>query len=182
MEAVKGGDLEKVRVLMEKGFRFDQADRYGWIPLHYAAFHGRKEAVEFLISRGIDGNRRTLSGKSAYNLCLEMGGKDISQLLSSKGFDSSPPEFPVLEGEYLGQQRPGEKPEVFALGIVSSPETEHGSVTFSPDSRTIYWTAAERTTAGPPGGSFKVYSSHREKDRWTAPQHSFFYRRSIGHG
>ncbi len=49
-------------------------------------------------------------------------------------------EFPVLEGKYLGQTPPGNVPEIFAPGIISTDTTiEHGSPTFSPDGKQVFW-------------------------------------------
>jgi hypothetical protein len=46
-------------------------------------------------------------------------------------------DFPVLRGPYLGQAPPGTTPEIFAPGIVSTPEHEYG-ISFSRDGREIY--------------------------------------------
>ena len=173
--AGEGGSPEIIKILLDKGFKLDEADRYGWTPLHYAAYNARRDAVAFLLDRGADIDKKNLSGKSPFNIAVERGFSEISRLLASKRADQSPQKLPVLTGEYLGQRRPGAKPEVFALDIVSTPEMEHGSVTFSPDGTTIYWTGGYRWS-GPQGpqGSFKVLSSHIESDQWTAPQYAFF--------
>lgn len=48
-------------------------------------------------------------------------------------------DFPVLTGPYLGQEPPGEIPEIFAPGIVSTALNEH-SCTFSPSGDEFYFT------------------------------------------
>lgn len=40
---------------------------------------------------------------------------------------------------YLGQSVPGEKPEIFAKGIVSSSNQEHSSLAFTPDGKEMMW-------------------------------------------
>lgn len=170
--AAEGGSEEIIHLLLEKGFDFNEPDRYGWAPMHYATYNEKKAAVELLLEKEADSNRRTLSGKSAHNIASERGFKDIVQLLVSNGVDRSPQKFPVLEGEYFGQPPPGEKPEIFALGIVSSLEAEHGSVTFTPDGKMMLWSSGFRKSATQ--GVFKIYSTKIENDRWTVPQIASF--------
>jgi Tol biopolymer transport system component len=125
-----------------------------------------------LVSKGADMNLRTFTGKTAFNIAFEREYPEIVQFLVSKGADQSPQKFPILEGEYLGQKTLGDKPEIFAKGIVSSPEGEHGTVTFSPDGKTIYWTSVYKQSGSV--GAFKVFSSHVENNRWTRPEYAFF--------
>ena len=47
--------------------------------------------------------------------------------------------IPKQTGFYLGQKPPGDVPELFASGIVSTEHFEHSSPTFSPDGTEIYW-------------------------------------------
>lgn len=48
--------------------------------------------------------------------------------------------FPILQGPYLGQKRPGTMPEVFAPGIISVEENfEHSAAVFSPDGNEVFW-------------------------------------------
>ena len=49
--------------------------------------------------------------------------------------------FPVLKGPYLGQQLPGDTPEFFAPGIVTTRYHEHSAPAFSPDGSEVYWSA-----------------------------------------
>lgn len=47
-----------------------------------------------------------------------------------------------LRGPYLGQKKPGEKPEIFAPGIVSAGN-QHSSAYFSPDGLEVYYSKYE---------------------------------------
>jgi len=51
--------------------------------------------------------------------------------------------FPVLHGKYLGQKPPGNKPEIFAKDIISTPLYEHSAPAFSPDGTIVLWTVLE---------------------------------------
>jgi Tol biopolymer transport system component len=70
-----------------------------------------------------------------------------------------------LQGPYLGQQAPGNTPELFAPGFISRPDYfEHSGAVFSPDLREVYWSAkpnAERY--------YGIYYMEMTEDRWTAP-------------
>ncbi len=48
--------------------------------------------------------------------------------------------FPILKGEYLGQQLPGTEPELFAPGIISTGMFTR-DIAMTPDGREIYFTA-----------------------------------------
>jgi hypothetical protein len=71
--------------------------------------------------------------------------------------------FPVLKGPYLGQKLPGTEPEIFAPGVISTPDHEF-SCCFSPDGKEFYFTrhVAELDE--------KVIMVTRLRDNvWTAP-------------
>ncbi|XP_031555392.1 diacylglycerol kinase zeta-like [Actinia tenebrosa] len=50
IDASKNGDLEKVIDLHQKGVSLSAGDHRGWRPLHYAARHGHKEVIRYIIS------------------------------------------------------------------------------------------------------------------------------------
>jgi hypothetical protein len=77
-------------------------------------------------------------------------------------------EFPELRGPYLGQVPPGDEPELFAPGIVSTGMYER-DVAMTPDGREIYW--------GVVAGRHAVIMYTRLVDgRWTAPMVAPFSR------
>jgi glyoxylase-like metal-dependent hydrolase (beta-lactamase superfamily II) len=73
-----------------------------------------------------------------------------------------------LRGPYLGQKPPGQRPEVFAPGIVSSAKAMEFAVTFSPDGKEMYFTRRID------GGRNTIMVSRWEKDGWTAPEEAAF--------
>ena len=57
IEAVKQGDRERVRAILESDERLaDQRDESGATPLHYAALNGHRQIVQLLLERGADIN------------------------------------------------------------------------------------------------------------------------------
>lgn len=165
--AAEGGSVEIINTLVKEGFSYKEPDRYGWMPIHYACLYGKKHAVKYFINKGVDLNSRLISGKSTYNIAVEKGYTDIKQLLLENGADTSKQNFPVLKGKYLGQTPPGDKPEIFALGIVSTPDGEHGNVCFSPDGNTFYWTTEHKISANE--GYFRILNMALENNQWTKP-------------
>ncbi|MFC2121324.1 ankyrin repeat domain-containing protein [Bacteroidota bacterium] len=165
--AAEGGSFEIINTLIKKGFSYKETDRYGWLPIHYACLNGKKDAVECFINNGADLNSRIISGKSAYNIAVERGHKNIIQLLLLNKADTTKQNFPVLNGKYLGQTPPGENPEIFALGIISTPDGEHGNICFSPDGNTFYWTTENKISVHE--GYFRIFNMFRENDQWTKP-------------
>jgi len=46
---------------------------------------------------------------------------------------------PTLTGAYLGQEPPGETPELFAADVITENCPLHGTPVFTPDSKEVYW-------------------------------------------
>ena len=168
-KAAGGGSVKIIKTLMDRDLDAGQQDRFGWTPLHYAARNGRKEAAEYLIESGVDINARSVMGQSAYNVAEEFKQDEVTRLLIEKKADRGPLVFPRLEGDYLGQDPPGESPKVFGLGIVSSIWGLHSTVVFSPDGNTALWTPMVLR----PGAIYStgiIYMMTRDSGRWSAPR------------
>jgi Tol biopolymer transport system component len=81
--------------------------------------------------------------------------------------------FPVLKGPYLGQKPPGMTAELFAPGIVSTPNHEINAV-FSPDGKEFYFSPKIKQF---PGSSKKIYTimfMKEEENGWTKPRQVSF--------
>jgi ankyrin repeat protein len=52
LEATRYGDLIKVRIALENGANPNAEDKYGWTPLHIAAFNGHVDVVRVLLEYG----------------------------------------------------------------------------------------------------------------------------------
>lgn len=71
--------------------------------------------------------------------------------------------FPRLTGPYFGQKPPGEKPVVFAPGLVSTTEFIEFSSSFSSDGKEFYFNRG-----------MSVLVSRLERDGWTVPEPASF--------
>ena len=166
--AAAGGSAEIVGLLLDKGFSATAADRFGWTPLHYAARDGRAEAVRILIERGAPLDARTLMGQTAYNVAVERKMEAAAALLSEKGADRSDIRFPALQGDYLGQKPPADKPELFAPGVISSIWGLHSAAVFTPDGAEVYW-APMMTFPGEVYSRGGLLAMKRANGRWSPP-------------
>lgn len=78
--------------------------------------------------------------------------------------------FHELSGPYLGQQPPGAQPEVFAPGIISTPNSEHSAPSFSPDGKKIIWSMWRIMPGIQTTDLDQVIMFTEEKDgQWTYP-------------
>jgi len=171
--AAAGGSAEIVGLLIDKGFDPARPDRFGWTPLHYAARDGRLEAARALVARGTKVDARTMMGQSPYDVAKERSMEPVAALLAAKGADTSGIKFPVLTGDYLGQNPPAEKAELFAPGIISSIWGLHSTAVFSPDGNEVYW-APMMTFPGEIYSRGGLLMMKRVGGRWTAPAWASF--------
>ena len=166
--ASAGGSAEIIGLLIDRGFEPVKPDRFGWTPLHYAARDGRAGAARVLIDRGAPIDIRTIMGQTPYNVAVERRMEAVAGLLAGKGADQSDARFPVLAGDYLGQKPPGDTPELFGLGIVSSIWGLHSTAVFSPDGNEVYW-APMMTFPGEIYSRGGLMMMKRVNGHWTAP-------------
>jgi ankyrin repeat protein len=158
----EGGLKEFIPALVEKGLDVRAKDRYGFTPLHYAAKKGQKGVVGILLGYGADPNAANLAGERPIHLTRRAGQDDLVEMFVTQGADQGPPRFPSLKGAYLGYHRPGEKPKIFACGIISSVDWEHSPPDFSPDGREVFWTSVS--------DGMRILQMKLEGGEWTAPR------------
>jgi cytohesin len=164
-----GGSLEILEGLASLGLDLEARDDFGWTPLHYAARDGHVECIHWLCEKKVELDIRSIMGQTPYNVAVEREMAEAAEALKAAGADTGPVRFPLLEGPYLGQEPPGPEPQLFARGIVSSIWSLHSSIAFSPDGKTVFWSAMPRT----PGD---VYSRSNlammttDGEKWSAPE------------
>ena len=93
----------------------------------------------------------------------------VKEFLIKKGSDQKPMQFPLLEGEYLGQTPPDDTPVIFAPGIISSIWGLHSSLAFSPDGTEVYWSPMIEVP-GQPYSRGNIFLMKKVGNRWTPPQ------------
>jgi hypothetical protein len=89
---------------------------------------------------------------------------------TSQSSTSSKAPFPLLRGEYLGQEPPGDQPRLFAPGIVSTGMVER-DFAITPEGDQIFWCRI----LGPHTWS-TIMTSRLVAGSWTAPEIASFAR------
>jgi len=168
--AAEGGSPVIIGRLLDRSLEINKKDPNGWTPLHFAAMNGWKDAVALLLDKGADINPRNLMGQTPFNVADENRKGEAKPFLAGRGADQGPAQFPVLEGDYLGQKAPGDKPEPFALGIISSIWSLHTTAAFSPDGNEVSW-APMIWIPGKIYSEGRLFRMRRIDGRWTAPEY-----------
>jgi hypothetical protein len=84
------GDLEKTKILLEEHPEWVNAASWGgWTPLHRASQTGRKQIVEFLVSRGADLEAKTDLGMTPLYMAIYSQKAEIVRQIIDKGADVS---------------------------------------------------------------------------------------------
>lgn len=111
--AAENGDITRVKALLLKNPDLANAKKpYGWTTLMFAAGGGKKNMVEFLMSKGSNIYAKDDKGRTATMRAAIGNHKDIVEFFLSKGVD-------VNEKDYSGQT---------ALILVSLSSGEHRSM------------------------------------------------------
>jgi hypothetical protein len=163
--SASAGNESLVSRLIGKGIPASSRNKYGETPLHKAAGKGQIETAEILLANGADIDAKNFKGEVALHVAEISGQKEMVAFLKQKGADSGPRAFPVLKGPYLGMPEPGEKPALFAPGIISTDEREHGLPVFSPDGGEVFICLQYRERYGE-RGQF-LFHARMENDQWT---------------
>jgi ankyrin repeat protein len=162
LRAMSAGQQDIIKLLLTKGASVHEKDSMGSTPLLLAALNGQKDLVELFISHGANVNAKNSIGGTPVSVAAREGHQEIVDLLIAKGAKKEFIKQPVLEGEYLGQQKPGLTPELFAPGVVSTEKSELNSV-FTPDGKEFYFTI-----------KCKIMVMKQENNRWIKPEVTSF--------
>jgi len=166
--AASGGHREVVQYLIDKGAKVDALDREEGTPLHFAAKNGHTKTIEVLIEMGADVNIKNSSGQTPYHAAITSGHNETAEILAIKGASTQAWEFPTLQGDYLGQNKPGSTPELFAPGIISTSERNERDVSFTSDGNEFYFTLWGNNQP------WNIMVMQRNHNRWTEPQRVSF--------
>ncbi|MBS3763474.1 MAG: ankyrin repeat domain-containing protein [Planctomycetes bacterium] len=87
--ASKSGELETVRLLLQKGVSSGAKDTSGRTALQAATAHGRAGVVRVLLQAGADPDRSDTNGKSGLHVAAEEGYAEVVSILLKFGADPS---------------------------------------------------------------------------------------------
>ena len=81
--AVKSGNLNQVKALLNQGVPVNSRDEHGATPLHWAAWMGRLSVVQELLKRGAHVNPRTRSGMTPLHIASHIHPYVVHALLKA---------------------------------------------------------------------------------------------------
>jgi len=168
--AVRRDRKNLTQYLISKGADVNIKEGDGHAMLHIVSALGNHEMVKYLITNGADVNIKSRNGATPYHFADLCGYEEIVKLLVSGGANTSPRDFPMLRGGYLGMNKPGLTPEPFAPGILWAVYNPHSNLTISPDEKEIYWTASFFSY------SSKIWFMKLEHNQWSEPEIAPFSR------
>lgn len=83
--AIRAGDLQKVKLLLDAGTGPNAVDFDGWTALMWAAKYGTFDIANFLLGAGADINARDRDGETALDWAIRNEYADIVKLLRQRG-------------------------------------------------------------------------------------------------
>ena len=103
--AIKKGDVETVRLLVEAGADVNAAEGFGGnTPLHEAVEEGNAEIVQILVDAGADIEAEGFMGQTPLGLAAEEGATEIMQILLGQGADNGTPEGEDKQSPAIGSE------------------------------------------------------------------------------
>jgi len=140
LEAVKAGDQESARVLLDGVQNINTAEADGTTALHYAVLNNQLNLVATLIRSGADVNARTRYGITPIYLAARNGSRSMTQILLNAGASANE-EFNEGETVLMTAARTGDVETVKALldagAEVDAREDWHGQTP-------LMWAAAQK--------------------------------------
>lgn len=76
------GNVELVKIALEKGAKINITDKCGWSALTFATVMDHLEVVKTLLENGADANKRDKGGDTAFDHALYVGHSEIAKMLS----------------------------------------------------------------------------------------------------
>lgn len=106
-----------------------------------------------------------MSASRGRKRCSEvvLAGLVAATTMAVIAFQDARPKGPHLETLYFGQPAPGPTPQIFAPGIVSSPEQGETTPIFSADGREVFFSRFEM------GHRAVIMTARLQGTQWTAP-------------
>lgn len=85
--AVAHGNIETVKMLIDRGANIHTLGDDDWTLVHKACYQGHEEMVTILIEKGVDCNKKDITGWTALSHSCADGNKSMAELLINAGTD-----------------------------------------------------------------------------------------------
>ena len=160
--AVRFGRDEYFALLIDAQPNNSWVDTYGASLMEVAIIDRSLKYVEKLLDQGIDIHSVNERGSTPLEIAQRIGATDISDYLIQSGADKNRVRAFTLTGEYMSQTMPTTQPVMFAPNVVSTEESEFGSV-FNKAGDEFYY-------AVDVNGKNDIRYSKRNRDTWSKPE------------
>lgn len=130
-KAIAQGDIEAISVDVSMG-RVDlnqPQSRYGMLPLHAAAWHGRSAMVNFLVQHGAALEGKSEEGLTALLMACQQGHWDTAECLISLGAQADACDKGGNQALHFASERPGGEKlwaVLAARGVTTDVRNGHG--------------------------------------------------------
>jgi hypothetical protein len=114
IEAVKSGNSEEVKELIESGAEINQEDKQGWTPLSWAAARGNLAVVELLLQNSADPLRVGNDLRTAQMIALAAGHAEVVKRLRQAEAEANGGQAEETERKYCTAYRLGDLRRYFA--------------------------------------------------------------------
>lgn len=84
-QAIKNGNIDEAKSLIEKGANVNAMDKDGYTPLHLASINGHTEVVKYLFENGANVNAKNSNGNTPLHYASMNGYKEVVELLLKNG-------------------------------------------------------------------------------------------------
>ncbi len=159
-------EVDIAEYLIDSGIDINAGKSGGLTPLHIAAITGSTDVASLLIDKGASMEIRSTDGGTPLHFALAARNRELVSLLRKAGARDIPREFLEYRGRYLGQNRPGNEPELFVPELFRDIYRSYGAPAFSPDGKELLWYGYFM-----PGiGYSNIWWMREEKGKWTAPE------------
>lgn len=136
--------------------------QYGAVLLETAILRKNEDFAQKLIEEGVDIHIRNDRGSTPLEIAQRIGADNIATWFLAQGADQKLVRSFDMKGPYLGQKPPGMTPTVFAPNIISTEESEFGSV-FNKDATEFFY-------AVDANGKNEIRYSRLENNEWSQPE------------